>query len=178
MKHDLELSLQAWLDGELPEREAQRMGEWIASDAEAAALLSELRSVKEILPANETPRAVPDTREFYWSQIQRRIGRDAKAARPARLPWYARWHGYLLPLTGVAALACALVVTLRHPLPPSFDEISATSDVMEAVTFHDQSGQMTVVWLQDNNPQTAPEYPAQNVKSTIQPSDESDGEMD
>jgi anti-sigma factor RsiW len=182
MKHDLELSLQAWLDGEMPEEEARRVGEWIARDEEAGALLAELRSLKEVLPGNETLKAVPDTRDFYWSQIQRRIQRriqrETQAARPVRTPWFARWHGYLLPLTGVAAVACALVVTLRHPRPPTFDEISATSDDMEAVTYHDQSGQMTVVWLQDNNPQTAPEHPAQNVRSTTQPTDESDGELD
>ena len=60
MKHDLELSLQAWLDGELPEKEAQQMGAWIARDAEAGALLAELRAIKEFLPAHEMPRTVPD----------------------------------------------------------------------------------------------------------------------
>ena len=178
MKHEMELSLQAWLDGELPEHEARRVGEWIANDPEAGALLAELRSIKEVLPAYEPARRVPDTREFYWSQIRRQIESETPRPQPARQPWYARWHGYLLPLTGVAAVACALLVTLRHPLPPTFDEISSTSDVMEAVTYHDQSGQMTVVWLQDNTPQTAAENSAPNVPSTTQPTDESDGEMD
>jgi anti-sigma factor RsiW len=178
MKHELELSLQAWLDGELPERQARRMSRWIARDAEARALLAELRSIKEVLPSNEAARAVPDTREFYWSQVARRIQCETPVARPVRLPWFARWQGYLLPLTGLAALACALVVTTRHARPPTFDEISATSDAMEAVTFHDQSGQMTVVWLQDNGRTTIRQDAAQQIEVPTQAPDESDGEMD
>jgi anti-sigma factor RsiW len=159
MKHDLELKLQAWLDGELPQDQAAPLGQWIARDSEASALVAELRAVKETLPGNETPRAVPDTREFYWSQIQRRIERETPALRPERAPRFGRWQRYFLALAGVAAAACTLVITLRHAAPPIFDEISSTSDSMEAVTFHDQSGQMTVVWLQDNSPQATPKQP-------------------
>ena len=108
MKHDLELSLQAWLDGELPEKEARQAGEWIARDAEAGALLAELRAIKETLPsATRRHRTVPDTREFYWSQIERRLQQPTAAAKPARSSWLARWQALLLPLTGVAAVACA-----------------------------------------------------------------------
>jgi anti-sigma factor RsiW len=177
MKHDLELSLQAWLDGELPEKEARRVGEWIARDAAASALLAELRAMKEALPSNETPRTVPATREFYWSQIERRLRQPVAAAKPAHSSWLARWQSYLLPLTGVAAVACALIVTTHHARTPTFDEISATSDAMEAMTFHDQSGQMTVVWLQNSSP-IAPLHSVPNVESPTQATDESDGEMD
>ena len=48
---------------------------------------------------------------------------------------------------------------------------------MEAVTYHDQSGQMTVVWLQNSSP-AAPQRAVPNVKSPTQTTDESDGEMD
>ncbi|MGO8696963.1 MAG: anti-sigma factor family protein [Limisphaerales bacterium] len=177
MKHDLELSLQAWLDGELLEKEARQAGEWIARDAEAGALLAELRAIKETLPSNETPRTVPDTREFYWSQIERRLQQPTAAAKPARSSWLARWQALLLPLTGVAAVACALIVTTHYTRTPTFDEICATSDAMEAVTYHDQSGQMTVVWLQNSSP-AAPQRAVPNVKSPTQTTDESDGEMD
>lgn len=176
MKHDLELSLQAWLDGELPDKKARQMAEWVARDAEAGALAAELRSIKQALPLNEAPRSVPDSREFYWSQIQRRIQRPTPTPAPAPLSWLARWQAYLLPMTGVAAVACALVVTTRHRHAPTFDEISATSNAMEAVTFHDQSGQMTVVWLQDSSPVAAPSAP--NIQSPTKTTDESDGEMD
>jgi hypothetical protein len=174
MKHDLELKLQAWLDGELPEREARRIGEWVARDSEAAALAAELRHIRQALPGNETPKAVPDSREFYWSQIERRVRIEAPAGRTARSPFFVRWQGYLLPLTGVAAVACALVVMLR-PAVPTFDEISSTNEGMEAVTFHDQSGQMTVVWLQDNSPQSEP---AQAAATPAQPPDEPDVELE
>jgi anti-sigma factor RsiW len=177
MKHDLELRLQAWLDGELPEKEARQVGEWIARDAEASALVAELRAINEVLPSNETPRTVPATREFYWSQLERRLQQPVAAAKPVRSSWLARWQSYLLPLTGMAAVACALIVTTRHGRPPTFDEICATSDAMETVTFHDQSGQMTVVWLQNSSP-IAPLHSVPNVQSPTHSTDESDGEMD
>ena len=43
MKQEQEFKLQAYLDGELPEAEARQVADWVAKDAEAAALLSELR---------------------------------------------------------------------------------------------------------------------------------------
>ncbi len=44
-----------------------------------------------------------------------------------------------------------LAVIVVSPARPNFDEISSTGDGMEAVTFHDQSAGMTVVWLQDSS---------------------------
>jgi anti-sigma factor RsiW len=178
MKHDLELKLQSWVDGELPERQARRVGQWIAHDPEAGALAAQLRHLKQVLPGNETAKVVPETRQFYWSQIERRIQHESLFKAPPRQPWFARWQGYLLPLTGLAAAACALVVIVRQTAPPTFDEISATSEGMEAVSFHDQSGQMTVVWLQDNTPQAAPEQPSQKTDSTTQESADPDVEME
>ena len=65
-----------------------------------------------------------------------------------------------------------------HPAAPTFDEISATDEGMEAVTFHDQSGQMTVVWLQDNSPQAAPEQPTRNAGAPAEEPVDSDVEIE
>jgi anti-sigma factor RsiW len=46
MKHDLELKLQAWLDGELPAAEAEQMRRRAATDLEAARLTAELQNIK------------------------------------------------------------------------------------------------------------------------------------
>jgi hypothetical protein len=155
MKHELELKVQAWLDGELPDREARRMGEWIARDSQAAALAAELGSVKQAMFRQESAGSLGESREFYWSKIQRQIERESSVPRTEMRPWFARWHKYMAPLTGVAALAVVLLMAVVRHGAPKFDEISSTGEGMEAVTFHDQSAQMTVVWLQDNSPATA-----------------------
>ena len=163
MKHELELKVQAWLDGELPDHEARRLGEWIARDSEAAALAEELGGVRKAMFGQEETRALDDSREFYWNKIQRQIEREANLARPAAVPWSARWRRYLAPLTSAAALACLLILAAVRNGTPTFDEISSTGEGMEALTFHDQSAQMTVVWLQDNSPAPAAQAAPKNV---------------
>jgi anti-sigma factor RsiW len=151
MKHDLELKVQAWLDGELPDREARRVGEWIARDAEASALAAELGCIRQAMSRNEAAGILGESREFYWSKIERQIQREGASHRADGLPWYARWRRYMAPAAGAAALACVLLMAVWQSASPSFDEISSTGEGMEAVTFHDQSAQMTVVWLQDSS---------------------------
>jgi hypothetical protein len=151
MKHELELKVQAWLDGELSDHEAKQIATWVASDAEASALAAELGTVSKNIAGNEFIVPLPETREFHWSKIERQIQREALAERRSPISWLARWRKLLLPVAGVAAVACAFTLTVQQLQQPTFDEISATDQGMEAVTFHDQSAGMTVVWLQDSS---------------------------
>lgn len=160
MKHELELKVQAWLDGEASDHEAARLAEWIARDSEAEALAAELKGVKGLMAGNEFSATTPDSREFYWSKIERQIQREASAPRQGQVPWFARWRQFVLPVTGLAALVFVLTFAVRQAQQPTFDEISATDQGMDAVTFHDQSAGMTVVWLQDNSQPTATEQPS------------------
>jgi len=169
MKHEIELKVQAWVDGELPDHEARRMGEWIARDAEAGALAAELGRVRQAVFRQETTAALNESREFYWSKIQRQIQREAGVGRAERTPWFARWRQYLAPLAGMAALACLLVMATLRSAFPTFDEISSTGEGMEAVTFHDQSAQMTVVWLQDNSPSTGAQAAPTQIRYEDEP---------
>jgi anti-sigma factor RsiW len=166
MNNDLQLKVQAWVDGELSDHEARKIGEWIASDAEASALAAELGSVKEAMSNNEIAVTLTDSRDFYWSKIERQIQREAAMAAPRKMPWFAGWRRFLAPACGVAALACVLLVAVRQAGTPNFDEISSTIDGMEAVTFHDQSSQTTIVWLQDNTPAAAEQAPAPQAAPT------------
>jgi anti-sigma factor RsiW len=170
MKHELELKVQAWLDGELSDHEARRMGELIAHDSEAAALAAELGSIRQAMFRQEAAVPLAESREFYWSKIQRQIQREAGSRRPDAVPWYARLRRYIGPLAGAAALGCVLLLAVVRNGSPSFDEISSTGDGMEAVTFHDQSAQMTVVWLQDSS--AAMEVPS--VQKSV-PTEDSSG---
>lgn len=169
MKHELELKVQAWLDGEMADHEARRMGEWIARDSEAAALAEELGCVSKAMLGQEEARALDDSREFYWSKIQRQIEREGNLARREAAPWFARWRRYLAPLASAGALACLLILAAVRSGTPTFDEISSTGEGMEAVTFHDQSAQMTVVWLQDNSPAPAAQAAPKSVRYEDEP---------
>jgi len=151
MKHDLELKVQAWLDGELPDHEARQMGELIAQNSEAAALAAELGCIRQSMFRQEPVVSLAESREFYWSRIRRQIEREAVSRQPVGVPWYAVLRRYMGPLAGAAALGCVLLLAVARNGSQTFDEISSTGEGMEAVTFHDQSAQMTVVWLQDSS---------------------------
>jgi hypothetical protein len=165
----LELRLQAWVDGEMSEREAERIAAWVERDAEAGELASQLRAVRKLVIENEPVQPLPETRQFYWSQIERQIQREEAVAvsEPATFSWMARWRQLMISVAGAAALACVLIMAVNQIHRPSFDEISATDQGMEAVTFHDQSAQMTVVWLQDSSQGSA----AANHASAATPDD-------
>jgi hypothetical protein len=154
MKHEMELKIQAWIDGETSNGESARLFEWVSRDSEAGALAAELRAARGTVSGNELQVPLPEAREFYWSKIERQIHREAANPNPSRsaVSWLARWRSVLLPVTGGLAFAIVMLVAVEQMKQPGFDEISATDSGMDAVTFHDQSAQVTVVWLQDNSP--------------------------
>lgn len=163
---NLELKLQAWLDGELSAPKARRVDPQIVGDEEASPLITELQAIKSALAGNETARTVPETRAFYWSKIERQIQRQARSPRAVQAPRQAVWRRWLAPLAGFAALACMLLLAVNPFAPPAFDEISSTGEGMEAVTFHDQSAGMTVVWLTDTAPARPVESPDAKTPDT------------
>ncbi|MGP8199943.1 MAG: hypothetical protein ACLQU4_10615 [Limisphaerales bacterium] len=155
MNDNIELDLQAWLDGELPAAKGRCIDTAIAGDEEAGRLIAELQFVKDSLAGNEMARTVPETREFYWSKIEREIECQTQAQAPRRVIW-PRW---LAPAAGFGALACLLLLAVIPITPPAFDETSSTGEGMEAITFHDQAAGMTVVWLTDTTPAQPAESP-------------------
>jgi hypothetical protein len=177
MNQNLELKLQAWLDGELSAPEARRISEEIAGDAEAGRLVTELKSIKTTLAGNEMPLTVPETRDFYWSKIERGIQRQARSPRAVQDPGQPAWLRWLSPLAGFAALACMLLLAVKPLTPPTFDEISSTGEGMEAVTYHDQSAGMTVVWLADTEQAQPTETPEVKTPETKTP-DAADPEVE
>ena len=87
MDYDAQLKLQAFLDGELPEGEASKVTNWVARDREAAALLEELRNTRGALAGFEAGIQLPESREFFWSKVQRDIQRlETPVTRPAAAP--------------------------------------------------------------------------------------------
>ena len=157
MEYEAQLKLQAFLDGELPEGEASKVTDWVARDREAAALLEELRNTRGALAGFEAGIQLPESREFFWSKVQREIQRlETPAPKPAPTPLFALLRRILVP---ASALALALVagVVFMQPAGPFGRSASAGIETAladaGAFTYHDYSAGTTLVWLS---------YPADN----------------
>jgi anti-sigma factor RsiW len=145
MDYEAQLKLQAYLDGELPDREAKEVADRLAQDREAGALLGELRATHQALIGFETGVALPESREFFWSKIQREIEQtQPEAPEPAAGGLGALLRRLLLPATAVAALALGVFVVLRPPAGISPETALADPG---AFTYHDYSAGTTLVWL-------------------------------
>lgn len=148
MNEDAQLKLQAFLDGELPSREAADVAAWLANDTEAQALAAELKNTAAALAGNDVALALPEGRDFYWSKIRREIERPTSAPLPVpRLGW-AGWLWRSLVPTAALALVCMLA--LRSGTTEAADEFSPELDVaadnMGANTYVDQQTGLTTVW--------------------------------
>jgi anti-sigma factor RsiW len=149
MTEEQQLRLQAFLDGELPEKDTRDIAAWLAADADATALLGELRNTRKALVDFEPELKLPESREFYWSKIKREIERSAPVAAPAQSVSPFAWvRRILLPLGAVATIALAGIITFHQfsggARPVQVNAILADAG---AFTYRDESQGMTVVWL-------------------------------
>ena len=154
MNDEAQLKLQAWLDDELPAAQAAEVEEWLARDAEARALLAELQNTGAALAGYEAEIKLPETREFYWSKIEREIGRQGAAAArlpsPERKSFWARWGWRALAPAGGLAVACLLVFHFTRPAAAVAEfvpELEMASDDMGAYTYRNQEDGVTLIWL-------------------------------
>lgn len=151
MEYQDQLKLQAYLDGELPQSEAQEVASWLAQDREATALADELRQTRQALAGFEQGMKLPETREFFWSKIRRELQRqESLEPEPSPVvPLLARLRRFLIPAAGFAVVVMAAVlVTGRSPV-----NIQTSLEDSGAFTYHDFSSGTTLVWLS---------YPAKN----------------
>ena len=152
INQDFQLKVQAYLDGELSAAEAAKMAKRVAGDKEAQSLLEALRGINATLAGHEAECKLPESREFFWSKIEREIERQSHVARPVVAgSWLARLQRHFLPLSGLAIVMCLLGVVAIHSgkVAGQFGEMELASDDMGAYTFRDQQQQMTMVWLYD-----------------------------
>ncbi len=175
MDREIQLNLQAYLDGELPERKARRLAEWIATDKEAQALLAELRMVKASLAGNEPAVQVSESRELYWSKIERAILRaeQAKGTRD-EVPWWVAWRRFLAPAAAVALVAGVSVFTVKLINPAGADDplryldvVENLSEHTESFAFRSQSENMFVVWIHDREESTPSDWESEPVEDMI-----------
>lgn len=149
MDFEAELKLQAYLDGELPEAEAREVAKWLAQDQGAVLLLGELRNTRQALKGAERVVQLPESREFYWSKIEREIARSERP-QPVehKRPLIFRLQRFLVPLSGAIALAVLIGITLSNDGGVgTLGETEVASEDMGAITFRSESEGMTTVWL-------------------------------
>jgi len=135
------LDLQAYVDGELEPSRRADVERVLAGDAEARELAAALRSLGELVRAHEP-------REFYWSQIQRRIDQEAAldARRADGATRAAGWLRWLVPALGVAAVVVFVSIN-RSGSTPVMEVASATMDDAVGMTFRSDTDGVTVHWL-------------------------------
>jgi anti-sigma factor RsiW len=171
MNLEQQLKLQALLDGELPESEAREILAWTQRDSAAAALLAELRNTRAAMAKSEPHLSLPESREFFWSKIEREIQRLEPQATPApKVSILTTLRRLLLPAAALSVLVIAgmiasfnfpktVVATVADDDTPSVETTLANSDV---TTYRDASEGTTLVWFSSPD-----DSPAQNKKSAI-----------
>jgi anti-sigma factor RsiW len=159
MNQELELQIQAYVDGELAEGEARQVAELVARDAAAQALVSELTFTRQALTGNELEIRLPESRDFHWSKITREIQRQEREIAPASVVNWRRWSfKYLSPLAGLA-LVCLLFVLPERKLETGEASPAAVienlSSDMVTSTFRSQSDGFKVIWLSEKTDEHA-----------------------
>lgn len=142
------LDLQAYVDGELDASRRAEVERVLASDAEARALVDGLRQLSELVRTHEPVARVPESREFYWSQIQRRIaaaeaaeGREARPATGA-----LNWLRWLAPALGVAAVAVFVALPRDGRENPTLASNGPVEDAV-SMTFRSDADGVTIHWI-------------------------------
>lgn len=154
MNNDAQLKLQSYLDKELSGPEAAEVERWLATDSDAKQLAAELKNTCAALVGHEADVKMPESREFFWSKIEREIQRTEQPATARRkLSWLDRLRRQLVPLSGFAIVTMVFSVVALHSLrsPTTSAEIEVLSDDMGAYTYRDQANKMTFVWFYDRN---------------------------
>ena len=158
------MKVQAYLDGELSEREARRVAEELRSEPEAQALLAELRNTTSALRENEPTVALPESREFFWGKIEREITRAEAAPERAGVPIWALLRRYMAPFAGAALVVFLGVLSLnRSPNTATEDqflhhlaEVENLSDHMSSWSYRSHSDNMFIVWVSEKSENLAP----------------------
>jgi anti-sigma factor RsiW len=152
--HDAQLKLQAFLDGELPEGEGREVANWLARDSEAAGLAAELRNTRQAIKGSERILTLPESREFFWSKIEREIRLEKQPEPTRQAPSvFALLRRFLVPAGAVAGLGLVALLAVIQLNGSAMTSLESDSTDPGAFTYRDYSTRTTLVWLS---------YPAEN----------------
>ena len=165
MNQELEIKLQAYMDGELSERESRQVEEWVAQDKEATRMLNELAWTRSFLVEHEPAPVVPESREFYWSKIEREIEREERRVATTRTAWESfidmiPWRRALAPASGLALALFLVFGSLKfydlsafEKYPRHLAQVENPSEEVGAFSFRSQSENVFVIWLYERSPE-------------------------
>ena len=153
-RNEIELKVQALVDGELTGSEAEALRQRINDDAGLQQLHVSLPQMRGLIADSELPRPLPESGDFYWNKIAETIEHEKCAGERPSPPtpasrWLLRW---LSPLVGVSALV--LLFTLQQPTAPdlgstliSDHELEMSDDEIDVMTYNSDDDSMSIVWL-------------------------------
>jgi anti-sigma factor RsiW len=166
MNQELQFKLQAYLDGELPPGESKAVADTLKRDADARALFAELTHTRSALAGCDTGIRLPESREFYWSKIERAIALEKhRAPEGSSASIFTLLRRLAAPTGAIMALLLgALLVKQQLDFNPGFSAVETDTAVADsdAFTFRDYASGTTLVWLT---------YPAENEFAETHPAD-------
>jgi hypothetical protein len=114
-------------------------------------LAAELRQTGGLLAGFEEGIKLPESREFFWSKIERGIQRSEKPApAAARIQWAALLRRFFVPASAVAVLAIAGFVATQQSSAPGWRggaQIESAMADSGTFTYRDDTSGTTLVWL-------------------------------
>ncbi len=154
---NIELKLQALVDGELDACGLREVEALLARDEFASSLVQELKWTKSAIRHSEAGASLPESREFFWSKIERGIAAEARnQASPAAPIAPAWWAKLLFPASGLAAMVAVMFV-LSGTRPSADDALNENvSEDINAYSFHSEAEKMSVVYVSDENADFSP----------------------
>lgn len=146
MKLETMLEIQSSVDGQLGNQRREAVARLLSSDTEARQLHQQLTAVRMALRQHEPAIAVPASREFYWSQIERRLqGRDTSGVSTPSLSlgiW--RW---LAPMVGVSAVVAVIALQPFASSGLRSFPVGPGSPQANTVTFSSEADGVTIHWI-------------------------------
>lgn len=166
MTLESQLKLQSYLDGELSAVEVREVESWLENDNGPRLLLAELRNTNTALAGYEMKVQLPESREFYWSKIDREIqGLERPESRSLPIKIYGDWRRILISVGALAVVTLAAVLVAPRLGNVSDPHLAVTETALAdsgAFTYRDYRSGTTLVWLS---------YPAENQFAETAPTD-------
>ena len=152
MNQEEQLKVQALLDGELPEREARETLSWTQRDSAAAGLLAELKNTRQALAQSGPRGGLPESREFFWSKIEREIQRLEPRLTPRpKASLAAVLRRWVLPVAAVGLAIAAYFHGRTAPVEALMDAGAPVVETMladaDATIYRDVREGTTLVWF-------------------------------
>lgn len=148
MELELQLKIQALIDGELTGRERRDVEVLLKCDEGARRLRSELEGMRLALRGNEPWLKLPENGEFFWAKVSEGIARQEDGDRPGARSTAASWWIRLLAPVGAGAALMALLFSADIKPPAATGHVQTQFELPAGgFTYYAADEDMTVVWV-------------------------------